>query len=635
MLWATGGAAVNVTFARPSLAALTLCLLALPLGCDGVSGPHRLHVDDAHAELSFSGTFLKEAFSFEDGHYLSPLLESASGGTRVGFMLDVAEEAAGIHLEARGYDRHGRPGPWLPAVFTWAEAQARVARVELGNMSYATEVRVPADEAAALLAITYALILPGEGVRDPGFDALASRPVELDVAPAPSLEQALVAGVNPRSSWGARATSCSVNVTKDRISVHHTAGPSTPVNGNYGGRLRQIQAYHIDGRGWCDIGYHYLITRDGQAWEGRQADRLGAHVANQNTNNLGISFVGCFHPTNDCNGLDPLSPPEVMVQKGGEVIGLNAQHYGITLRTPSMSGTTTLMGHRDNPGAATACPGNNLHTKLEQLRSIAVGTSPTPTKGKIQGVVWDLGVTPDASESMDLGARLAGATVSVVDGPSTTTREGDAYWSFELDPGNYTLRVTLDGYAPAERQVQVSAGGDDWASIGIAPLPTSATVTVVVRDADTQDPIANASVQVTGTDPAATNASGEVQLSVNAGELVIKAAAEGYEPLELTRAIAAGASERVELALTPLVVEDEGEPEEPRPPGDDGNEPPVPGESDGPERVSLGTQTASAEVPQGCVCVLGGDSESGDPTKGLALASLLGLGLLLRRRRAG
>src|SRR5690606_27445203 len=126
-------------------------------------------------------------------------------------------------------------------------------------------------------------------------------------------------------------------------------------------------------------------------------------------------FVGCFHPTNDCNGLDPTTPPDVMVQKGGQVIGLNAQHYGITLRTPSMSGTTTLMGHRDNPGASTACPGNNLHKDLDLLRTIALDavSTPTPTKGTVQGVVWDLSVTPNASESQALGARLPGATVTV------------------------------------------------------------------------------------------------------------------------------------------------------------------------------------------------------------------------------
>ncbi len=632
-----------------------LALLALPLACGGFAPEPRLHGDDDHAELTYSGQFLKEAFSFQQGYYVSPLLESEGGGTRVGFMLDVASEAAGIHLEARGYDAEGAPGEWLPAVFTWAEGQMRVANVELGELSYATEVRVGADEADALLAITYALIIPGEAVSDPGFDALASRPVQvgadLDVSGAAVAQQALISGVNPRSAWGARSTSCSSNPTKTKISVHHTAGPSTKYSGSYAGRIRQIQNFHMDSRGWCDIGYHFLITKDGQAWEARKADRLGAHVGGQNTNNLGVSFVGCFHPTSDCNGLDPLNPPAAMLNKGGEVIGKNASLYGITLRTPSMSGTTTLMGHRDNPGQSTACPGNNLHAKLGELRSIALNGSAAPTTGKVQGVVWDLGVTTDASQSADLGARLAGTTISTSNGQSTTARAGDAYWSFTLNPGTYTITATRDGYAPASREVQVTAGGAPWASIGIAPAVTSADVTAHVFDSATNAAIESATVQVTGADPAQTNAAGEVEFSVNAGALTITAAAEGYEPLELTRTVAAGSAQRVELALVALVVEEppveEPPVEEPEDPKDEEPTEPVdesgPGTSEAPlapaqnddvERVSLSPQLANGEVAQSCTCVvIGGDSESGDPTRGFALAGLLGLGLLFRRRR--
>jgi len=41
--------------------------------------------------------------------------------------------------------------------------------------------------------------------------------------------------------------------------VHHTATP-LPDSVSVVTRLRGIQNYHIDTRGWCDIGYHYLVT---------------------------------------------------------------------------------------------------------------------------------------------------------------------------------------------------------------------------------------------------------------------------------------------------------------------------------------------------------------------------------------
>src|SRR5690606_27942169 len=126
----------------------------------------------------------------------------------------------------------------------------------------------------------------------------------------------------------------------------------------------------------------------------------------------------------------------VMMQKGGELIGKAAAHYGITVNT------NTVIGHRDNPGASTACPGANLHARLGELRATANGTgttpTPTPTKGKVQGVVWDLSVTTDAGASLDAGARLPGTVVKTNTGVTSTARVDDAYWSFDLNPGTYT-----------------------------------------------------------------------------------------------------------------------------------------------------------------------------------------------------
>jgi N-acetylmuramoyl-L-alanine amidase len=46
--------------------------------------------------------------------------------------------------------------------------------------------------------------------------------------------------------------------------------------------------------GWSDIGYNFLVGEDGNAYEGRGWDRVGAHASNYNSVSLGISVIGSF-----------------------------------------------------------------------------------------------------------------------------------------------------------------------------------------------------------------------------------------------------------------------------------------------------------------------------------------------------
>jgi len=58
----------------------------------------------------------------------------------------------------------------------------------------------------------------------------------------------------------------------------------------------EIRRWHVDpppkGNGWADIGYHFVIRRDGTLEIGRPLARAGAHVTNHNANSIGICLVG-------------------------------------------------------------------------------------------------------------------------------------------------------------------------------------------------------------------------------------------------------------------------------------------------------------------------------------------------------
>ncbi len=62
--------------------------------------------------------------------------------------------------------------------------------------------------------------------------------------------------------------------------------------GSMNDTVESIRRYHMQSLGWKDIGYHYVITRDGVAHKARPDAEVGAHCAGDNANTLGICCVG-------------------------------------------------------------------------------------------------------------------------------------------------------------------------------------------------------------------------------------------------------------------------------------------------------------------------------------------------------
>ncbi len=52
-----------------------------------------------------------------------------------------------------------------------------------------------------------------------------------------------------------------------------------------------IRSWH-KAKGWSDIGYHFIIKRDGTIEIGRPLERAGAHVKGFNSDSIGICLVG-------------------------------------------------------------------------------------------------------------------------------------------------------------------------------------------------------------------------------------------------------------------------------------------------------------------------------------------------------
>ena len=91
-----------------------------------------------------------------------------------------------------------------------------------------------------------------------------------------------------RKAWGARAPRDRDTTTwshRTEFVVHHSEGPVTQTP-------RSIQDFHMDGRGWADIGYNFLVDHKGRIYEGRGWLVVGAHAVGHNTSGIGVCVIG-------------------------------------------------------------------------------------------------------------------------------------------------------------------------------------------------------------------------------------------------------------------------------------------------------------------------------------------------------
>jgi len=145
-----------------------------------------------------------------------------------------------------------------------------------------------------------------------------------------------------------------------RITLHHEGDDETH-------NVLLVQEGKMN-EGFYDIGYHFIIGRDGTIYQGRDIGVRGNH-AYPNTGNLGILWLGDFNPGYDASDprygeVDPNDDPGPTTKQYNATVDLIAwldQEYGID----------ELYGHRNVPGGfSTTCPGDNAMSYIEQLKLI-------------------------------------------------------------------------------------------------------------------------------------------------------------------------------------------------------------------------------------------------------------------------
>lgn len=105
---------------------------------------------------------------------------------------------------------------------------------------------------------------------------------------------------------------------------------------------QEIKMWHLQ-RGWLDIGYHYVIRRNGNIEPGRLESVPGAHARGYNHISLGICLVGGV----ESDGKTP------------EANFTHAQWDALEVMLKQLASDypdAEILGHRDLPNVNKACP---------------------------------------------------------------------------------------------------------------------------------------------------------------------------------------------------------------------------------------------------------------------------------------
>ena len=296
--------------------------------------------------------------------------------------------------------------------------------------------------------------------------------------PARTLQKAGAPAIVPRSGWKAdekiRRAGPSFAANLRLALVHHTAGANGYTAAQAPAIVKAIQLYHVQGNGWNDIGYNFLVDRFGTVYEGRyggtERNVVGAHAEGFNTGSVGVAVLGEYSSLAvaakarsslaallawrlDVAHVDPAST-QSFISGGNARFGAGLPVF---LRTVS--------GHRDT--GFTDCPGTALYNLLNgiagEVSKIGLPKLYAPTiSGTVPGTVR---FRAKLSAPLPWTVDVYDPSGNVVASSPGTGANVDWTWdATTLVPGSYTYAIRSgDSLTPAEG---VIGGGDISLAIG-------------------------------------------------------------------------------------------------------------------------------------------------------------------------
>lgn len=150
-----------------------------------------------------------------------------------------------------------------------------------------------------------------------------------------------------------------------------------------------VRRYHMQDRGWTDIGYHFGADAQGRYWIGRDYRRSGAHVLNRNAHTLGVAMPGNFD----------VEDPTASVTFAARLVSVLCRRFDL--------GPRAVRFHREF--ADKSCPGKRID--LNSFRRSVFGEH-VPTAADSDSSVPTLAVVLGGNV-IDCSPRIVGGRLTV------------------------------------------------------------------------------------------------------------------------------------------------------------------------------------------------------------------------------
>ncbi len=143
------------------------------------------------------------------------------------------------------------------------------------------------------------------------------------------------------------------------ICIHHSAvGGMVPV--------QNIAQYHVEGKDWAGIGYHFYILLDGAILQTQRVETASWHVSHNNDQSVGICVAGDFTYA---------PPPQAQIDATARLTAWLMEDLDVKEQN--------VLGHREFPGNDTSCPGETWLKRatwknmlLDSVRALRLGAQP-------------------------------------------------------------------------------------------------------------------------------------------------------------------------------------------------------------------------------------------------------------------
>lgn len=328
-----------------------------------------------------------------------------------------------------------------------------------------------------------------------------------------------------RAQWGAASPVCQVDFGQElrAAAIHHTASTNNYTQAQVPGLLRGFAEYHMrpeaaGGRGWCDLGYNFLVDKFGTVYEGRGGGAdlpvVGVHTGGFNSRIVGVAAIGNY---------EEAVPSAALNESLSRVIAWKLAQHRVTANSsvtlvsgggaskyPAGTPVTfnTIFGHRD--AQLTSCPGRYLYAAFGDIRN-RVAALANPVVAESPEGAWDVIRGGGNSIRVTGWARDPGALTSpvqvqvLVDGAvRSTISAGNSRPDVGAHGYDASVSVTPGWHLVCLRYVNIAGGNDinmgcrgatatASSPIGVIDAMTATASTISVRgwarDPDSRSPI--------------------------------------------------------------------------------------------------------------------------------------------------